>query len=330
MTFNQRKLLRILSGRHAGGSLQLGVGEHTVGAGSDNDIIITDWTAPTLTVQVQAGVVGAEVAGDLADLKPVRFGDVVVCIGPVEGIWPTDLELLAQLFESPALPASPAVAEGPPRKTTAYALCGGAAAVIAFCLVAVIVQARPRSPMQAANGIASASRNMQQAIDRAGVRGLQVRNDASAISIEGMVETREQSHIALSTISALSLGIDIRPRFAVVEEVVESIRSSVGLPQALITHLGSGVFSFQVESADPDGTRAAISRVAADLAPSVQRIELVVTQSKATHRNTRVTSSFSDGDVSIVQTKDGAKYFGLTPTEIATPPRAEAIVPAKN
>lgn len=330
MAFNQHKLLRILSGRHAGGSLQLGVGEHMVGAGSDNDIIISDWTVPTLKVQVSAGVVGAEAAGGLADLKPVRFGDVVVCIGPVEGIWPTDLELLAQLFESPALSASQAVAEGPPRKTTAYALCGGAAAVIAFCLVAVIVQARPQSSLQAANGIASASRNVQQAIDRAGVRGLQVRNDTSAISIEGMVDTREQSHLALSAISALSLGIDIRPRFAVVEEVIESIRSSVGLPQAQITHLGGGVFSFQVESADPDGTRAAISRVAADLAPSVQRIELVVTQSKAAHHNTRVTSSFSDGDVSIVQTKDGAKYFGLIPTESAILPLAEVIVPAKN
>ena len=329
MTLNQSKLLRILSGRHAGGSLQLGIGEHTIGVDADNDIVITDWTAPTLVVKVVAGVAAAEAASGLAELRPVRFGDVVVCIGPAEGIWPSDLELLAQLFEPPALLASPAAGVRYPRKSTAYALCGGVAAVIAFCLVAVIVQARPQLPLQAASSIASASRNVQQAIDRAGVRGLQVRNDASVISIDGMVDTPEQSHIALSAISALSLSIDIRPRFAVVEELVESIRSSVGLPQAQITHLGSGVFSFHVESADPDGTRAAISRVAADLAPSVQRIDLVVTQLKTSHRNINVTSSFSDGDMSIVQTKNGAKYFGLTPAEIALPAQAEAVVPLK-
>lgn len=328
MAFNQHKLFRILSGRHAGGSLQLDVGEHTVGAGADNDIVITDWTAPTLTVQVQvpvqvqAGVVVAEVAGGLVELKPVRFGDVVVCIGPAEGIWPTDLELLAQLFEPPVLPVIPAAGVRYPRKTTAYALCGGAVAVIAFCLVAVIVQARPQSSLPAVSGLTSASRNLQQAIDRAGVRGLQVRNDASAISIEGMVDTREQSHLALAAINDLSLGIDVRPRFAVVEELVESLRSSVGLPLAVITHLGGGVFSFKVESADVETTRAAISRAAADLAPSVQRIEAAVTQAKTAHRNVSVTSTFSDGDVSIVQTKDGAKYFGLVDVD--------ATVPTKN
>jgi hypothetical protein len=145
-----------------------------------------------------------------------------------------------------------------------------------------------------------------------------------------MVETREQGQLVLSALRELSLSVDMRPRFAVAEEVIESIRSSVGLPQAQIMHLGNGVFSLQVESTDPESTRAAVGRVAADLAPSVQRIESTVTQSKVAQRNISVTSSFSDGDVSIVQTKDGSKYFGLSPAEVSAPPQAETSVPSKN
>lgn len=330
MALLQHKLLRILSGRHAGGSLQLEAGEHTIGADNDNDIIITDWTAPTLVVKVSADVAANDRVEGLSELQPVRFGDVVVCIGPAEGAWPTDLELLARLFEPSGLPPIQTTDTRRPRKTTIYGLCGGVAAISVFCLVAVMVQARPQLSAPATSSPLAASQRVRQALERAGVRGLQVSNDASTVSIDGMVETRVQSQLAFNAISELSLGIDLRPRFAVVEDVVESIRSSVGLPQAEITHLGGGVFSLKAESVDPDSTRAAVGRVAADLAPSVQRIELAVTQLKAARRNTNITSSFSDGDVSIVQTKNGAKYFGLTQPETHTEIQAEPAATPKN
>jgi type III secretion protein D len=330
MTTQQHKLFRILSGLHAGGSLQLGVGEHKIGAEHDNDIVITDWAGPALVVKLRADEAACISVDGLPELRPVRFGDVIVCIGPDKNNWPTDLELLAQLFEPSTPPAVAATVTKRPRRSTAYALCGGAAAFLTFCLVAVIVQARPQPSLRAANGVAAASLRAKQALDRAGVRGLRINSDASAISIDGMVETREQGQLALSAIRELSLSVDVRPRFAVAEEVIESIRSSIGLPQAQIMHLGDGVFSLQVESADPDGTRAAVGRVAADLAPSVQRIESVVTQSKAAQRSVSVTSSFSDGDVSIIQTKDGSKYFGLSPVDVSAPPQLETSVPSKN
>ena len=323
MASPQIKRLRVLSGRHAGASIELASGEHTIGPDHDNDIIITDWTAPTLVVRMPAlgdldgAVDELQAEGDLHDLRPARFGDIVICIGPAEGDWPSDVELLARLFEPPCLPAAPSIPlpRPRPRRTAAYAASGGAAAVIACCLFAVMVQARPQLPSEAPERLAAASQSVREVLERIGVRGLQVRADAGAICIDGLLETRAQSRVVLAAVAELPLAADLRPRFAVVEDVVESIRSSVGLAQAQITHLGAGVFSFQAESADPEATRAAVARVAADLAPSVQRIEVAVTRTETVHRSISVLSSFSDGDVSIVQTRDGAKHFVTTSAE---------------
>ncbi len=324
MASHHGKRLRVLSGRHAGASLELAPGAHTIGPGHDNDITISDWTAPCLVVRVReegdpGGTVGdvydAHGSPDLRELQPARFGDIVLCIGPLEGDWPTDVQLLALLFE-PQCVRLPATVQRP-RRTAAYAASGGVVAVVACCLVAMMVQARPQSQPQAPEYAAVASESARRALAQAGLRGLRVWVDAGAVCIDGMVETREQGRTALGAVVALSLAVDLRPRFAVVEDVVESIRSSVGLPQAKITHLGAGVFAFEAESADPEATRAALSRVAADLAPSVQRIDVALSRTEPARRSISVLSSFSDGDVSIVQTKDGAKHFVITRLEQA-------------
>jgi type III secretion protein D len=330
MASHHSKRLRVLSGRHAGASLELLAGEHSIGADHDNDITITDWTAPTLVMRVPAlgdldgAVDEAHAADDLRDLRPARFGDIVVCIGPAEGDWPSDVELLARLFEPPSVPVAPTEPSPPPRqrRTAAYAASGSVAALVACCLVAVMVQARPQLSSQAPDRLALASQSVRRALNHTGAGGLQVRVDAGAICIDGLTETRAQSRAVLAAVAELPLAAELRPRFAVVEDVVESIRSSVGLAQAQITHLGGGVFTFQGESVDPESTRAAVARVAADLAPSVKRIEVAVSRTETAHKSISVLSSFSDGDVSIVQTRDGAKHFVITSAEqpaITTP-----------
>lgn len=339
------KRLRVLSGRHAGACLELPPGEHTIGAANENDIAISDWTAATQVLHVDAhggvqvrssgsghtathalhsAVDSPDAAGFLRDLQPASFGDIVICMGAVEGEWPTDMQLLARLFAPPSK-AVPAI-NPRPRRAAAYAASGGVAVVVAFCLVAVMVQARPQLAAQTPVRGAAASEGLQRAMAERSIRGLQVRNDGGVISIDGMVETREQGRTALGLIAEFQGTADMRPRFAVVEDVAESIRSSVGLPAAVVTHLGNGVFGITAQVADPDSARAAISRVAADLAPAVKRIDAVLDQTEATRKTVSVLSSFSDGNVTVVQTKDGAKYFELSRAGTATSvPPAVAI-----
>ena len=58
------KRLRVLSGRHAGACLELEPGEHTIGAAHENDIAISDWTAPTQVLHVDAqGAVQVHASG---------------------------------------------------------------------------------------------------------------------------------------------------------------------------------------------------------------------------------------------------------------------------
>jgi type III secretion protein D len=336
------KRLRVLSGRHAGACLELGPGEHTIGAAHDNDIAISDWTAPTQVLYVDehggvhvqgggSGLVRADapgitagtdlLAGSLRDLQPASFGDIVICMGPADGNWPTDLQLLARLFAPPVKAVS--AIKPRPRRAAAYAASGGAAVVVAFCLVAVMVQARPQLEARTLVRGAAASEGLRQALAERGIRGLQVRNDGGVISVDGMVETREQGRIAHGLIAELQATADARPRFAVVEDVAESIRSSVGLPSAVITYLGDGVFSITAQVVDPESARAAISRVAVDLAPAVKRIDVALDQTEVNRKAVSVLSTFSDGDVTVVQTKDGSKYF-----ELSKPDPAASLVPA--
>lgn len=347
MTSPHSKRLRVLSGRHAGACLELEPGEHTIGAAHENDIAISDWTAPTQVLHVDAqGAVQVHAsganhapanaqsstpdtalpAGLLHDLQPASFGDIVICVGPLEGDWPTDLQLLARLFAPPSK-AAPTI-DPQPRRTAAYAAGGGVAVVLAFCLVAVMVQAQPQLVVQAPVRGAAASEGLRRAITERGLRGLEVRNDGGVISVDGMVETREQGRTAFGLIAEFQGAADMRPRFAVVEDVVESIRSSVGLPAAVITHLGDGVFTVTAQVPDPDIARAAISRVAADLAPAVKRIDAALDQTESTRKAVSVLSTFTDNDVSVVQTKDGAKYFEMSKpsaaaSSVAAPPRLE-------
>jgi type III secretion protein D len=308
----------------------LAPGEHTVGANDDNEIAISDWTSPThvLSVSPQGDVQARVVAsGDtpsratsgapapldvvcaLRELQPARFGDIVICVGPVEGDWPTDMELLARLFE-PAAPAAPVQAVRPQR-AAAYAASAGVALAVASCLVAVIVQARPQESAHEPERGARAFEELRLAFDQLRLRGLQIHNEGGAISVDGMVETRDQSRAAFRAIAEVGATAEIRPRFAVAEDVAESIRSSAGLPAATVAYLGDGAFSVTAQVDDPESARAAISRVTADLGPAVKRIDAVLDRSETTQKNISVLSSFSDGGVTVIQTKNGAKYFEL-------------------
>jgi hypothetical protein len=48
------KCIRIFAAKHAGAWLELELGEYSIGANSDDDISITDWTAASLRLLIDA------------------------------------------------------------------------------------------------------------------------------------------------------------------------------------------------------------------------------------------------------------------------------------
>jgi type III secretion protein D len=102
------KALRVLTGLHAGAQISLAPGSYRISGADDADLCISDWQIEPLTLTLgEDGVTrlysahGDEVV--VADFVAVPFGDVVFCIGPQDGEWPTDLQLLAGLWKTASL-----------------------------------------------------------------------------------------------------------------------------------------------------------------------------------------------------------------------------------
>jgi type III secretion protein D len=98
----------------------------------------------------------------------------------------------------------------------------------------------------------------------------------------------------------------------VAQELVDTLRSSIGIPGAQVRHLGGGGFAIEAEVRDFAAARAAIDRVVADLAPHVRHVEFTDTASGQRLNGQPVMAAYSDGHTSIVQTRDGVIHLVVT------------------
>jgi len=110
--------LRVLTGAHAGVQLTLGEGNWRIGAHEPVDICLDDWDDAPMVIEVRPADAGAlvtwrrsEAAQQRAwpDLQALRFGDVVLCIGPSSKPWPSDMALLQSVMQ-------PSLADGRARR----------------------------------------------------------------------------------------------------------------------------------------------------------------------------------------------------------------------
>ncbi|MFM0040903.1 hypothetical protein [Paraburkholderia sediminicola] len=110
------KILRILTGTHAGIQARLTPGRYRIGKADDTDICITDWDDHEVIVEMdEAGVVSVRRFADTAaggaqgddadpvvvlvpDFVPFPFGTTVLCFGTEDAQWPPDIQLLASMY----------------------------------------------------------------------------------------------------------------------------------------------------------------------------------------------------------------------------------------
>jgi type III secretion protein D len=342
--------LRILSGQHAGATLDLTPGNHSIGPDHDCDISITDWTFPPLRVAVSrdgdvlahwtegrppgasdtsaASVVGGvdPAAGSqrFVDFEPCAFGDVVLCVGPADKAWPSDRALLEAAFP----PTAQRVAHwaGTRLRSRATSVIAGVSVLtlVAICSVALVGSPQAAHPVATIQSVVAQAR---QAAVRAGAAKLDVQAEQQTIVVSGMVETGQQAGAVRAAIDELHSTFAVAYRFGVAGEIAESLRSSVGLAGAEVKHLGDGVFSFTAEAADPQATRQAIDRVVADLGPLVRRVDVTLEQTDKKKPELPILSSMQDDEVSIVQTRDGQKHLVITDVEPGLTVRRALAIP---
>ena len=335
------KRLRILTGRHVGAFLDLAPGVHVVGAGSDCDVMVTDWTfAPVELTVAEDGVScrwyeGAEVpaAPDarpgnerrvaLDDLAPREFDGIVLCVGPAEGAWPSDVELLSVVFA----PTPKRVARWARDRLSPRLL----PLVMAAGVVGAVVVAWPwleTSPPPVPLPSIEESRALaQRELDRVTGGRLVAVAEHGTIFLTGLAEDAQDAASGRAAVEALRVPYNVVPRFAVASAIAETLRGTGGLTNPTVRHEGGGVFSVAAEVTDERAARAAVDRIAADLAPAVTKVNASFERIFPNDPLGPILSRSQQDGLSVVQTRDGVKHIVIEAARLPAPTARAELSP---
>ncbi|ASL45430.1 hypothetical protein bAD24_I18320 [Burkholderia sp. AD24] len=329
------KLLRILTGVHAGAQLQLTPGTHRVGADDDADIRLTDWRGADALLHVDAsGVVSAQrvahaaavsaaqtadgqpnapLAGEevvlLVDFVPMQFDDMILCIGADDAAWPSDLDLLSMLLARPAEARFAAERKKRRRYVGAVAACFVLGIVIvAGSLLTTTQMSRAALPRNADDR----AQRVSEALAAAHLSGLQAHAVGSTVVVTGMVTSPADDDAVRTLLARISPGGMAR-NYDVAQNDARSIEDSLGVAGAHVRYLGDGNFAVTGAVSSRADLDAALARVRADLDPNVKNIVVQVAENGNVAAGSAAPASYSEmissDDVRYAQTPDGVKHI---------------------
>lgn len=330
------KQLRILTGFHAGAMLQLTPGQHRVHGGADADIRLTDWTGADVTLDVDpSGVVRASTRVDvpagepaqadgaatataiedetviLVDFVPMRFGETILCVGPDDTPWPSDLDLLSTLLTRPA------DAQADAERRTRRRYYGALVACVAVGIVAgtvVLLTTAPDSEAALRHGADYRTTRIQDALAAAHMTELQVRTVGGTSVVTGMVANLSDDQLVRSTLAKIA-SKDIVRSYDVAQNAVHSIEDSLGIAGVRVKYLGNGAFAITGTVDSKAALDKAVTRVRADLDSNIRRLDVQVDEhpgqaaAPAAGQYSEIVSSDS---VQYTQTPDGIKHIYMT------------------
>lgn len=349
------KQLRILTGFHAGAMVQLAPGQHRIHSGADADIRLTDWTGTLVTLEVDpSGVVCAvtreqapvRVQSDLAvgevavehetvmlvDFVPMRFGEMILCIGPDNVHWPSDLNLLSTLLT----PSSDAHIDAKRQKRHRYygALAACVALGIVVGTVALLVTA-PNSEAALRHGADYRTSRIREALRAAHMNELQVRTVGNTSVVTGMVTNLSDDQLVQSTLTKIA-SKDIVRSYDVAQNMVHSIEDSLGIAGAHVKYLGNGDFAITGNVESNDAVGKSITRIRPDLDSNIRRLVVQTAENSGHTEQTdgRYSEILSSDAVQYTQTPDGIKHIYATesPTDsaeaLSAPIASSAVLPS--
>ncbi|CAE6731333.1 type III secretion protein [Paraburkholderia haematera] len=337
------KLLRILTGVHAGAQLQLAPGTHRVGADDDADIRLTDWRGADALLHVDAsGVVSAQrvaaaaaqtadAAGTvgpadpaegqpaqsavaeevvlLVDFVPMQFDDMILCVGTDDAVWPSDLDLLSMLLTRPAEARFAAERKKRHRYVGAVLACFALGIVIvAGSLLTTTQMSRAALPRNADDR----AQRVSEALAAAHVSGLQAHAVGNTVVVTGMVTSPADDDAVRNLLARISTT-GISRNYDVAQNDARSIEDSLGVAGAHVRYLGEGNFAVTGAVSSRADLDAALARVRADLDPNVKNVLVEAAENANVAAGTTASASYSEmissDDVRYAQTPDGVKHI---------------------
>jgi type III secretion protein D len=323
------KLLRILTGVHAGAHLQLTPGTHRVGADDDADIRLTDWRGADALLHVDAsGVVsaqrvalaqaqgtadaqpaGAEEVVLLVDFVPMQFDDMILCVGADDAVWPSDLDLLSMLLTRPAEARFAAERKKRRRYVGAVVACFVLGIVIiAGSLLTTTQMSRAALPRNADDR----AQRVSEALAAAHVSGLQAHAVGSTVVVTGMVTSPADDDAVRNLLARISTT-GISRNYDVAQNDARSIEDSLGVAGAHVRYLGDGNFAVTGAVSSRADLDAALARVRADLDANVKNVVVEAAENANVAAGNTTPASYSEmissDDVRYAQTPDGVKHI---------------------
>ncbi len=312
------KELRILTGFHAGARIKLNPTTMSIGAEATADILIQDWIEGTMQLATDAqdrvtiAAAGAAAApSTLDDFTPRRFGDVVLCAGPDDALWPSDVQLLETMLAAPAA-ADTAADEPvtvPPAPRASWMRTGLVAMLVGSLGAGALALTVGTASQAATHPLAQASlRDVRGALDRLQEPGIELREQAHGFVVSGIVANgaaARRAHASLRGVAGSRLRWQVKPADDIARELAESLHE----PNVKVRYAGAGRFEVTGTARQPGAVRDVVERFRNDMAPlpltvgvKVERIDELAVAGK-------VDSALNADSVRYIESSDGTKNF---------------------
>jgi type III secretion protein D len=321
------KILRVLTGVHAGVQVRLNDGQHyVVGAGDEADICISDWHGANLLLAVdETGLVRATHGGAddgdgdggpsglgvpvlIPDLVAVKFDDTVLCVGPTEMAWPTDVDLLAPLW-TPKASAKPQGA-----KTRRLTLIVGVATAAGLMGVVSVAAMLPGSRLVPAPSAASPANlpmyagKLDTMLHAAGLTELHAATEGQAVVVKGIVRNDTDDALAKALIGRAD-GSTVMRRYDVATVDAQNIQDSLATPSVKVEYSGQGAFTVMGAVPSPAKVRQAVEGLRPEFGANVKRIDVAVTQAPPPQQPVAYSGLIESAGIRYFVSPDGTKHM---------------------
>ncbi|KAG0192564.1 hypothetical protein DFQ28_008686 [Apophysomyces sp. BC1034] len=364
------KLLRVLTGVHAGAQLKLAPGEYRLAADDDADIRLSDWVgaelrltvdsqdvvhakrppplptengapshhgagehqhvepdAPAMTHSVADVTLDPTAAGDnqgteqilLVDFVPMQFDDTVICVGPADSTWPSDVELLSTLLVKPDQDKREAKRARHRKIASVTLVCMAVGMAIGLGALLMPIQDSRAARRHDINDLAQ---HINRLLADQKLTELHAQVSGSVIRVTGMVSTATQDANARDLLQHTAAGVALR-QYDIADVDARNIAESLGIAGVHVAYAGDGIFDVTANVKDPQQFRSALERIRHDLNANVKTLRTHIT---AIDKNS-LPSTYSEMIVSdaiqYAQAPDGTKHI-----YIAEQPEDQTGMPA--
>jgi len=335
--------LRVLSGDHAGASIDWLGARLMVGRSEERDVFIGDWDVQELELRREADgrhqarwladgasatVAGETQDGDslfcwLEDFVPVRFGGVILCVGPSDTEWPSDAFLLERCFAPPTVVEAPASESRRSHPRRSLLLIAAATPIVAMTAAATLhfvpsrAGAHPEPATERSTAMRSAApvdasvdpvQRLLSALDSRMLPMLDVQRSGDRLVVRGVLASRADVDLLNNRLDAYAGGPAIKRRFLATPEIIDRLVEALPGREVHVTRESGHRFRVSGTVDDPVRANQAIGQVASDLAEFGLEID---SDLQSRHTGIPALSGLlvdNDG-TSVLRTSDGVKHI---------------------